>query len=327
MVKRILLIAGYGGHAGYVYAVAYELARSGFTENVVLIAQGYEFLAARFCDLGEIHYQVLPRKPGESLQRGLGKWIKAFLQSTKISLSYDISVVFAGGSNFSIPPSITTKFLRRPMLYTLEAIEHFTKPSRAVKVLEKMGAVVFLHWNEQLEIFPKGVVVGPVYEPALYESRDEGYVLVTTGTLGFKELFDIVEWLGIENVVLQTGDVDPEPYIKKNPSWRVFRYTSDIHKWIAGASLVITQQGVTASTASLAYGKPVIIVYNPRVVLGAPRRDVEIYAEKLGAEYVEKPTRELLKKAIEKASKPTKTYPKGAEEIAKILLNTLKHKT
>ncbi|MEM1641319.1 MAG: glycosyltransferase [Desulfurococcaceae archaeon] len=322
--NSILLVAGYGGHSGYVYAVAIELAKAGFRNSIFLVAEEYSFLAEKFKNLGRVYYQVLPRRPGEPLVKGLGRWIKAFFQSTQLILNEHIKAVFAGGSNFSLPPSLIAMILRRARVYTIEAIEHFSKPSRAVKFLEFFGAKVFLHWEEQLRMFPKGIVVGPVYEPPVYEPRDEGYVLVTTGTIGYKELFDSIERLKLDNVVMQTGDVDPEPYLRRNPSWKVFRYTSDIHRWIAGASIVVTQQGVTAATASLAYGKPVIVVWNPRVVLGAPKNDVKIYAEKLEAVFIERADVEELKRALELAHKPTRIYPNAARTIAKILVEELK---
>ena len=316
----MLLIAGYGGHAGYTYSIASELVKQGFSENIILIAEEYGFLSDKFRGLGEAYSQVLPRKPGEPLYRGLNRWIKAFQQSLALIKKYNFKTVFASGSNFSIPPCIVTRFLQGSKLYTLEAIEHFTKPSRAVKILEKMNAKVFLHWNEQLEMFPRGIVTGPVYEPPIYQPRDYGYILVTTGTLGYRELYSALEYLKLENIVLQTGDIDPDYYIKKNPTWIVFKYTSDIHKWIAGAGLVITHQGVTAATASLAYNKPTIIVWNPRVRLGATREDVEKYAEKLGAVFLREVNVNNLKKSIDNISKPSRTYPSGAERIAKILL-------
>ncbi|MEM4481431.1 MAG: polysaccharide biosynthesis protein [Desulfurococcaceae archaeon] len=322
-VGEALLVAGYGGHAGYAYAVAHELRKAGLTESVILVAENYGYLVEKFKDLGRVHTLVLPRKPGEPLYAGLSRWAKALYHSIKLAVKYPVKVVFASGSNFSIPPSIASKAVRGASIYTLEAIEHFTKPSRSIKVLEGVKARVFLHWEEQLEIFPKGVVVGPVYEPPLYTPCDSGYVLVTTGTLGFKELFNSVEELKLEKVVVQTGDVDPEPYIKRNPSWVAFRYTSDIHKWIAGASVVVAQQGLTASIATLAYGKPTVIAWNPRVVLGAPRLDVKLYAEKIGAFFLEEPRPDQLRKAIEHASKPRREYPSGAAAIAETMLKSL----
>lgn len=323
MDKRLLVIAGYGGHSGYAYAILHELLRAGYAESLILVARGYEFLVDKFKPLGTVKTLTLPRKPGEPLVKGIHRWMKSLYESFDLVRRYRIGVVFATGSNFSIPPSIVSRFLRGSHIYTIEAIEHFYKPSRSVKILEKLGGRVLLHWDEQTSMYPNGIVVGPVYEPAIYEPRDEGYILVTTGTLGYRELFDTISEINPGRVVLQTGDIDPEPYAKRHHDWIVFKYTSDIHKWISGASIVITQQGVTAATARLAYGKPVIIVYNPRVRLGAPREDIKIYAEKLDAFYIDEPDPKLLRKALESIGKPYKSYPNGAARVAKLLLDDL----
>lgn len=322
---EVLLIAGYGGHSGYVFAVAYELSRMGFKDNIVLVPEGYEFLADKFEPYGQVRFQVLPRRPAEPLYSGLHRWVKAFLQSINLILKHRISAVFAGGSNFSIPPSLIAKAFKNSKVYTIEAIEHFTTPSRAIKMLEAVGSTVFLHWEEQLEIFPKGIVLGPVYEPPIYEVRDEGYVFVTTGTLGHKELFDAIERLGFERVVLQSGDIDPQPYLRRNPTWIGFRYSSNIHRWIANASLVITQQGLTASIARLAYKKPTVIVWNPRVTLGASKYDVRIYAEKLETPLVEEVTFAAIREALDSVKPITKEYPNGSRKIADLLIRSLNH--
>lgn len=317
--EKLLIVAGYGGHAGYAFAVVHELLKLGFRDNVIVVAKGYDFLIDRFKGYGQVHTQVIPRRVGEATYKGLHRWIIAFYQSARLLSKHKFRAIFSTGSNFSIPPLMLSKAKFIP-IYTIEAIEHFKKPSRAVKILERIGTTVFLHWDEQLEIYPKGRVVGPVYEPAIYEPKDEGYVLVTTGTLGHKELFDAMEELGLEKIVLQTGDVDPEGYLRRNPRWIAFKYTSDIHKWIANASLVVAQQGLTASIARLAYGKPTIIVWNPRVRLGATKQDVEIYAEKLKVPFVESPKPNSIKRAMEEAEPMNLKLRNGSYEIARILL-------
>ncbi|MCS7127885.1 MAG: polysaccharide biosynthesis protein [Sulfolobales archaeon] len=321
--SKALIIAGYGGHSGYAFAIIHELLQLGFKKSLVLVAEGYGFLVEKFKPYGEVVVQALPRRPGEPLYRGVHRWFKAFNQSLKLLMKHKVTAVFASGSNFSLPPSIASRIVSRAKLYTVEAIERFTKPSKAVKILGKIGATVFLHWEEQLEMYPKGVVVGPVYEPPLYEPRDEGYALVTTGTLGYKELFDAVERLGLERVVLQTGDVNPEPYINRNPRWIAFKYTSDIHRWIAGASLVITQQGLTAAISRLAYGKPTIIVWNPRVSLGAVKNDVRIYAEKLEAPFIDEVELHALKKAMDSVKSARKAFSNGSRKIAETMLKQI----
>ncbi|MEM4718306.1 MAG: polysaccharide biosynthesis protein [Desulfurococcaceae archaeon] len=324
--KQLLLtVAGYGGHSGYAYAVLYELAKLGFRDNIIVIAKEYDFLVEKFRSFGLVKTLTLPRRPGEPLYRGVHRWIKSLFESTNLISRFHIGSVFATGSNLSITPSILAKLIRGASVFTMEAIEHFKKPSRSIKIIEKTGGVVLLHWDEQLEMYPKGIVVGPVYEPPIYEPRDEGYILVTTGTLGYKELFDAISEINPSKVVLQTGDISPNHYIGRHPDWVVFKYTSDIHRWLAGASIVITQQGVTAATARLGYDKPVIIVYNPRVTLGAPRRDIELYAEKLNAIFLDKPDPKALRSAVESMGKPSKKYPQGSRRVAEMLIEHLKH--
>jgi len=46
-----LIVAGYGGHAAYSFAVAYELAKLGFKLDI-LLPRGYEYLAGKFKRLG-----------------------------------------------------------------------------------------------------------------------------------------------------------------------------------------------------------------------------------------------------------------------------------
>lgn len=317
---KLLIVAGYGGHSGYAFAVVHELLKLGFKENVIVVAEGYDFLLDKFRRYGEVCTQVIPRRAGEAIYKGIHRWIIAFYQSTRLLSKHKFRAAFSAGSNFSIPPSVLSKVMSIP-IYTIEAIEHFKKPSRAVKILEKIGATIFLHWDEQLEMYPRGVVVGPVYEPSIYEPKNGGYVLVTTGTLGYKELFDAVERLGLEKVVLQTGDINPEKYLERNPKWIAFKYTSNIHKWIANASLVITQQGLTASIARLAYGKPTIMVWNPRVKLGATKQDVKLYAEKLEIPFVETPEPNIIKRVMEEARLTDLKFSNGAHEIARHLLS------
>lgn len=318
-----MVAAGYGGHAGYSFAVVHELKKSADADVLILVPKGYGFLVERFKSYGKVLTLPLPRKPGEGLLTSLPRWPAALARSMKLSVEHEASDVFASGSNFSVSVALAYCFLRRARVWTLEAIERLTVPSRAVRLLAMLGSRVFLHWEEQLEMYPRGEVVGPLYEPPLYEPRDEGYVLVTTGTLGHKALYDALEGLGLERAVLQTGDVDPEPYVRRNPGWRGFRYASDIHRWIAGASIVIAQQGLTPAIARLAYGKPTVVVWNPRVTLGAPKEDVKRYTEMIDAVFVDSITPASLKRSLkdaEGAGRRSPRYPVAARGVVRRIL-------
>ncbi len=318
-MDKVLLIAGYGGHAGFAYTVGHYLAERGI-ELDILVPRGYSWVRERMMRLGRVIEVTLPRKPAEPIYRGLPRWIQALKESIRVCRN-KYTVVFASGSNFSIPPSLTC-MLAGSMILTIEDVARFTERSRAVSTLYRLGAKVFLHWEEQLNLYGKGIVSGPVYEPPLYEPRDEGYILVSTGTFGHRTLFDTISRLGLKRVVMQTGDVDPEPYRRGHPEWVVFQYTSDIHRWIAGASLVVTHYpGTTALTARLAYGKPVVMVYSPRHTLAAPRGDSSKLAEKLNAVYLEEVDPARLAEAIEEArGMKAPRYSNGGEYIAEYIL-------
>ncbi|MEM4904243.1 MAG: polysaccharide biosynthesis protein, partial [Desulfurococcaceae archaeon] len=69
-----LILAGYGGHAGYAFAVAEELVKRG-VELEVLLPRGYRYLEKRFEKLGSVRYATLPRKPLEPLYKGVHRWL------------------------------------------------------------------------------------------------------------------------------------------------------------------------------------------------------------------------------------------------------------
>lgn len=313
------MIAGYGGHAGYAFSVAYELAKHGVMLDI-LLPKGYEHLSKKFNGLGKLRYAVLPRKPLEPFHRGIHRWLAGFASTAGlVKEKYDF--VFAAGSNFSIPASTWVKLVRNTPVYVVEDVNRFSKPAKAVKILHMLGGKVLLHWEEQKTLYRDGIVVGPLHEPPLLKPSDEGYLLVTLGTLGSPEVFEAVVSLDLEKAVVQTGDIDPAPYASRKPNWVFFRHVDDFHKWLAGASVVVTHPGTTAVTARLAYGKPVVLVYTNRHSPLYPREDVEMLAHKLGATFTDRVTPDNLEAALREAVKLEKPlYKNGAQNASKLIL-------
>lgn len=315
---EIAIIGGLGGHAGFAYAVAYYLNKIGIKPTVILPRE-HEWIRERLSRYSRVEEMTLPRNPGEPLRWTLPRWFRNLYESlTKVTRTYD--AVLATGSNFSLIPGLTA-WAKRIRLYNLESIDRIVDRGRTTSILYRFARITFLHWPEQLANYPRGLVAGPVYEPPTYEPYDGGYVLVTAGTLGNKELFDAMVETSLENVVLQTGRVDPRVYIEKKPSWRIFQYTARFDEVLAGASVVVTQfPGTTSATAALAYGKPVVMVPNRHVPLAASLANASIYSEKIGALYIERITPANLLDAIERAQKTKPpSYPNGAERIATML--------
>ncbi|WP_055410350.1 hypothetical protein [Pyrodictium delaneyi] len=284
-----------------------------------VVARGDRLAVERLRRLGDVVEAAMPRRAGEPLGRTLPRWPLALVDSLRLPRC---RVFVSTGSNHSVLPALVSR-LRGALLLNLESIDRFTVPAKAARILRPFSAATLVHWPEQRRLYPDAVVTGPVYEPPRYKPRDEGYVLVTAGTIGFRGLFDAVERLGLRRVVLQTGRVDPEPYQKRNPGWIVFDFDPDFHRWLAGASIVVTQfPGSTAATAALAYRKPVVMVVNPGLPLAASIADAVYYARRLRAILLPRASPSLLRRGLELAEKlEPPSYPNGGETIARIAVS------
>jgi UDP-N-acetylglucosamine:LPS N-acetylglucosamine transferase len=148
--------------------------------------------------------------------------------------------------------------------------------------------------------------------------------LVTGGTYGHRLLFNTLAESDLHNIVLQTGPVDPTPYIKKHPEWKVFTVTERFHELLAGAELVVTQFGVTVLEA-VVNKKPVVLVQNLEWTRGATPKDAAYLAKKINGVLVSKIKLEILLDAIDEAKKKkVPTLPNGAENLARIIIRLLR---
>ncbi|ABP95739.1 MULTISPECIES: UDP-N-acetylglucosamine--N-acetylmuramyl-(pentapeptide) pyrophosphoryl-undecaprenol N-acetylglucosamine transferase [Metallosphaera] len=315
-MKRLLIIASGGGHTGFAKAIAEYLP---FKVDFV-IPEGDENSRKLLSPHAEKIYEVSkprdPKGPNTSL---VTRGFRALSQSISLP-SYD--VVIATGSNHSVIPSLFQR-LRGSTLFTLESQDRIVTKGKAVSVLSHFSKGVFLHWKEQSRLYKNGIVVGPILQRRKYDPVDEGFILVTAGTEGFKALFDRISSLGLTNLVMQTGKISPEPYVKSGV--KAFSFDPDIERFIAGASLVITHQGKTAMESAVLYGKPTIIVFNKSLTRAATHEDVKLYSEIIGAEFLDDPSTwedEELLKAIQKRKKPN-YYEPGTERLVKVIMDYL----
>ena len=316
----VVITASGGGHTGYAVALAQHLV--GRAEMLFIIPRGDAWTRSKVERMGRVVEVTKARRPNQPLATAVPGLVRAFFESLG-AVPRGATAFVSSGSNHSVPPALAA-WLKGVPVVNLESSVRFTSLSSSFRALKRFARLNVLQWEEQLELCPDGVVVGPLYEKPLYEPRDEGYVLVTGGTYGHRQLFDAVSRLGIENVVLQTGRVDPEPYRKRHPGWRVFRFDPDFQRWIAGASIVVTHLGKTVIDSALSYGKPTVIVPNPEWRLTAGWRDAEILAEKLNAVLVREISPEAIEEAIREARRRSpRRYRNGAEELARILLEEL----
>ena len=315
---RVLILAGGGGHTGFAYALAQVLHKK-FSLSF-LVPKGDYLSERRLRKFGKVRFLTKPRDPKTPFQNFTTRLTKAFIESIKQTF-HGFDFVISTGSNFCIPPAIMAWTKGIPLI-NIEGAIRFIKPSKTAQILQPFSTITALQWKEQTRML-KGVVVGPIFFKPEIEPWNGGYTLVTGGTYGHKPLFDELVKSNLHNIVLQTGKIDPTPYIKEHPEWKVITITERFQELLAGAELVITHNGSTILEA-VAYGKPALLVPNPEWTRTAGVKDAEYFARKVNAVLVSDIKLENLLDAIDEARKRrVPTLPNGAENLANMIVKLL----
>lgn len=314
--KRVLILAGGGGHTGFAYALAQRLKDK--ASMLFLIPEGDNLSYERLSGFGKVDYIPKPRGAKTPTAEFTCNLARAFAVSMK-KVTRDFDVAVSTGSNFCIPPAFTA-FSKRIQIVNIEGGVRFTRASLTARILQPFSAITALQWPEQKKLL-KGTVVGPLFHRPEIKPWNGGYILVTGGTLGHKQLFDAVNESNLKNIVLQTGKINPEPYRKRHPEWKIMRYSSKFPELLAGAELIVTHFGFTA-LESVAYQKPAVMVLNPEWKRTVGKADATIFAKKVGATFLSDVTLESLLDAIEEAkNNKTPALKDGAKVLAEMVLN------
>jgi UDP-N-acetylglucosamine:LPS N-acetylglucosamine transferase len=317
MPKNVLILAGGGGHTGYGYALAqrlYERAHLRF-----LVPEGDALSQKRLKKFGEVDFFLKPRGAKTPANEFIPRLVKAFLESFK-RVSGGLDVVVSTGSNFCIPPAVSA-YLKGIPVVNIESSVRFTKASRTAFLLQPFSTITALHWEEQRRLLKRGSVVGPLLPRPEAKPWNGGYVLVTGGTLGHKQLFDSISESTLENVVLQSGNVNPEPYRARHPKWRIIQHSTKFYELVAGAEVVVTHFGSTILEA-LVYRKPTVVVPNPEWTRTAGVEDAMYLVRKVNAVLVSEINLYRLISAVDEArSRRIPTLADGAQRLADLVLN------
>jgi UDP-N-acetylglucosamine:LPS N-acetylglucosamine transferase len=285
-----------------------------------LVPHGDSLSAKRLNKFGQVKFLLKAREPKTPNHVFVVRFVKAFLESFKLDFR-QFDVVVSAGSNFCIPPVIVA-WMRGVPIVNIESPARFVKPSKSARVLQHFSKLTALHWEEQTNLL-KGVVVGPILPKPKVEPGNKGYILVSGGTYGHKRLFDTMAESSLHNIVLQTGKVNPTPYITSHPEWTVLTVTERFHEIIANAEVIVTQFGFTVLEA-LIYKKPVVVVLNPEWTRGASAEDAKQLAKKIKAVIVSEITVETLLKAIQEARKQEiPVFKNGAKNLANLILKSI----
>ena len=294
-MKRLLILAGGGGHTASAQILGEEM--HGRAELMFLVPEDDPLSLRRLETYGSVGTLLKPRHPTTPFWRFMVRLAKAFYQSLS-RVPEDLDAVVSTGHNFSIPPSLMA-WMRGVPLVNLETRVRFTGPSRTASILQRFAEITALQWEEQGKHLD-GTVFGPVLPKRKIEPWNGGYILVTAGTYGYRELFDAISESTLENVVLQTGLLDGAQYEEKHPEWKVISFTDEFEELLAGADAVICPPGGTPIEA-VVYGKPVVIVRYPDWTRASGIEDTEAFAKKLRAPLIKDITPMELEAAIEEA--------------------------
>ena len=316
MTKKVMILAGGGGHTGYARILAQEL--HGQAELSFLAPDDDPVSISILEPYGTIETLIKPRHPTTPSWKFIFRLTKAFGQSKKL-IPRDLNAVVSTGSNFCVPPALTG-WTRGIPIVSLESRVKFTKPSRTASLLQRFAAITALQWEEQSSIL-KGTVFGPLLPRRTFEPWNGGYTLVAGGTYGYKALFDAVSESCLEKVVLQTGRLDGREYKERHPGWRVISFSERFEELLAGAEVVVSPPGGTPVEA-VVYGKPVVIVRYPEWTKAASLDDTRIFSEKLDATLLLTLSPMALMDALENAKK--REAPKlmdGTKHLSKAILS------
>ena len=316
MTKKIMILAGGGGHTGYAHILADELKNRAALS--FLAPDGDPLSKSRLEPYGRVMTITKPRHPTTPMWSFFFKFSKAFFQSlSKISVQVD-SVV-STGSNFCIPPSIIS-LLKGIPLVNLESRVKFTGPSKTASILQHVAEITALQWEDQKK-FLRGTVFGPLLPKKRFDPWDGGYILVAGGTYGYEGLFNAFLKTDFENVMLQTGKIQGDFYQKKRPEWKVFKYSDRFEELLAGAEVVVCPPGGTPIEA-VVYGKPVVLVRYPRWTRAASLKETDAFAKKLNAPLLLCFSPKHIETAIEEAKKrEVPTFKNGTKLLSDAILS------
>ena len=311
----ILILAGGGGHTATAKIIAEELRGEA---ELYFLAPRDDPLTPQLNRYGAVDTLTRPRHPTTPTWRFTLRMLKALYEALRRA-PREVEVAVSTGGNFCIPPALTS-WIRGIPLVNIENRVRLIAPSKTAKLLQPFSKLTALQWEEQTR-FLRGVVFGPLLPRPRYKPWNGGYILITGGTYGYRELLEAASESGLEEVILQTGRIDPKPYRERHPEWRVLRYSSNFEELIAGARVVVSPPGATPMEAA-AYRKPIVIVNYPRWAKAAGPRDVELFAEKINAPLLWRPNPEGLLKAIEEAERRGGAQLKsGSKALANAILN------
>ncbi len=317
---KILLTAGGGGHTGYALALGKALKPK--ASLLFLVDEADELSSSRLSTLGEVLRVKKPRQPGTPLWKFIYRFIWCSFQSFWIWLKKRPNIIVSTGSNIAIPISIVGKVLGSRVASIEDSVRIFSS-SKTSRYLDIISDITLLQWPEQSALHTrKGRYVGLLL-PSVTPSTRDGPIVISPGSFGFKELYDIAMKTDLKDVTMTIGNLDISQYQKTG--WLVVDRFTGLDQVLASARVVVTHLGYTIWEA-LNYRVPVVIVPNPqwrrsavheleRVALFIQEKGYGVYLP------LEKLTPKKLEESVMRASQiDVPLIDRGTEKAARLIL-------
>lgn len=252
-----MLTAGGGGHTGYAISIGKELERD---NSLVFLVDSRDNLSIqRLRGLGQIEKVTKPRYPTTPVWKFALRFLQCSIQSLFVLLKHSPEIIVSTGSNLAIPIAIIGKAFRSKIINVEDSIRIFS-PSKTSRCIEFIAEKTLLQWREQKKFHrKKGHYVGLLLSE-VNPSTKNGPILISPGTWGFRELYDVAKKTNLTNVVMTVGALDPKKYAKD--TWQVVNYLIGLDEVLSSARVVVTHLGYTL-WESINYRVPVVIVPNP----------------------------------------------------------------
>ncbi|MGD2066506.1 MAG: hypothetical protein PVI43_04985, partial [Candidatus Bathyarchaeota archaeon] len=142
--KRVLILAGGGGHTGFAYALAQRLKNRASMR--FLIPEGDTSSHKRLSKFGKVNCILKSRGAKTPTGAFTYNLAKAFTNSM-MKVTRESNVVVSTGSNFCIPPAVVA-FLKGIPLVNLEGEARFIGASKTARILQPFSAITALQWPE-----------------------------------------------------------------------------------------------------------------------------------------------------------------------------------
>lgn len=155
--KKILIIAGSGGHSTQALILFNELKKS--AHQIAFLLERGDQLTIDKLSGEDIYTAIAIRGKSETRMTTFFRIITCFFQSLVIFFKAKPDVLISPGPGLAIPIFLIGKLFHKKLIF-IESWSRVTDKSIAGKILYRYCHLFFIQWPEAQEIYPSGTYAG-----------------------------------------------------------------------------------------------------------------------------------------------------------------------